>query len=291
MAYELRDSPFFRLRSKEKLASLLFVSLEKLEKLANIESGYYDFQKPKKSGGVRNISAPIDPLKQVQKRIAVLLQRIAPPDYLFAPVAGRSYVDNAARHIGARSVRLLDIEDFFPSCSVTKAAWLFAQKMECSPDVAAILCKLVTYKGGLPQGSPASPILAYLCYLEMWSEIEQLVEGAGCKLSVYADDLTISGDVVPEKMVWEVKKTLFRHGHRYSREKERSRRGRPVEVTGVILRKDGLAAPNRQHQRIHEIREQLRHATVEQAAGLKRKLTGRLAQLGQIRAGNARAAD
>ncbi len=125
----------------------------------------------------------------------------------------------------------------------------------------------------------------------MWSEIEQLVEGAGCKLSVYADDLTISGDVVPEKMVWEVKKTLFRHGHRYSREKERSRRGRPVEVTGVILRKDGLAAPNRQHQRIHEIREQLRHATVEQAAGLKRKLTGRLAQLGQIRAGNARAAD
>lgn len=288
MAYELRDSPFFRLRSKEKLASLLFVSLEKLEKLANTERGYYDFQKPKKSGGVRNISAPIDPLKQVQKRIAVLLQRIAPPDYLFAPVAGRSYVDNAARHIGAQSVRLLDIEDFFPSCSVKKAAWLFARKMECSPDVAAILCKLVTYNGGLPQGSPASPILAYLCYLEMWSEIEQLVESAGCKLSVYADDLTISGNVVPEKMIWEIKRTLFRHGHRYSREKERSRRGRPVEVTGVILRKDGVAAPNRQHQRIHEIREQLRHATVEQAAGLKRKLTGRLAQLGQIRAGNAR---
>ncbi|MDP3657729.1 MAG: reverse transcriptase family protein [Brevundimonas sp.] len=286
MAYELRDSPFFRLRSKAKLADLLFISVEKLESLANLTGSYYEFEKAKKSGGVRNISAPVEPLKQVQKRIAVLLQRITPPDYLFAPVSGRSYVDNAARHIGAQSVRLLDIEDFFPSCSVKKAAWLFANKLECSPDVAAILCKLVTLKGALPQGSPASPILAYLCYLEMWSEIQQLVEEAGCTLSVYADDLTISGDLVREEMIWKVKRTLFRHGHRYSREKERSRRGRPVEVTGVILRREGVAAPNRQHQRIHELREELRHATVEEAAHLKRKLTGRVAQLRQIRAGN-----
>lgn len=286
MAYELRDSPFFRLRTKSNLASLLFVSIEKLEKLANLENGYYEFQKPKKSGGVRNISAPIAPLKQVQKRIAVLLQRITPPDYLFAPVSGRSYVDNAARHIGAQSVRLLDIEDFFPCCSVKKAAWFFANKMECSPDVAAILCKLVTLKGCLPQGSPASPILAYLCYLEMWSEIQQLVENAGCTLSVYADDITISGDIVREEMIWGVKQTLFRHGHRYSREKERSRRGRPVEITGVILRHEGVAAPNRQHKRIHEIRQELRDAEVDEAVSLKRKLTGRVAQLTQIRAGN-----
>jgi len=286
-AYDHKDSPFFRLRSKERLASLLFISRNKLEKLANTKCGYYDFKKPKKSGGFRDISAPIAPLKEVQKRISILLLRIAPPDYLFAPVSGRSYVDNASRHIGARSVRLLDIEDFFPSCSINKAAWFFGKKMECSPDVVALLCKLVTLNGSLPQGSPCSPILAYLCYMEMWSEIQSLVEAAGCKLSVYADDLTISSDLVREEMIWEVKRTLFRHGHRYSKEKERSRRDRPVEITGVILRRDGVFAPNRQHKRIHEIREELRHAGADDAMRLSRSLAGRLAQMGQIRAGNA----
>jgi retron-type reverse transcriptase len=286
-AYGHKDSPLFRLRSRDRLASLLFVSKDKLENLANIQRGYYEFKKPKKAGGFRDISAPILPLKEIQKRIAVLLQRIAPPDYLFAPVSGRSYVGNAARHIGARSVRLLDIEDFFPSCSINKAAWFFGKKMECSPDVTAVLCKLVTLNNSLPQGSPCSPILAYLCYMEMWSEIQDLVEAASCKLSVYADDLTISGEVVHEEMIWEVKKALFRHGHRYSREKECSRRDRPVEITGVILRREGVCVPNRQHKRVHEIREELRHAAPNDAKRLSRSLTGRLAQMGQIRAGNA----
>ncbi|MEO9604392.1 MAG: RNA-directed DNA polymerase, partial [Lentilitoribacter sp.] len=90
---------------------------------------------------MRDINAPIKPLKDVQTRIAVLLSRIAPPDYLFAPVADRSYVDNAAVHRGARSVRLLDIEDFFPSCTINKAIWFFRRGMECAPDVAVILAK------------------------------------------------------------------------------------------------------------------------------------------------------
>lgn len=287
-SYGFKDSPLFRLRTKARLASLLFISIDKLEKLANLDRkrGYYEFKKPKKNGGFRDILAPIEPLKQVQKRLAQLLQRIAPPDYLFAPVAGRSYVDNAARHIGAASLHLLDIEDFFPSCTVNKAVWFFRTKMECSPDVAAILCKLVTSDDCLPQGSPASPILAYLCYYEMWTEIDALVMKSNCRLSVYADDLTISGGMVPEAMIWEVKQTLFRHGHRYSKEKERSRRGSPAEVTGVILSRSGVSAPNRQHQRIHEIRAELRGVPLSEAAQLKRKLTGRLAQLSQISAGN-----
>lgn len=134
--YTLRDSPFFRLRSKAKLAQLLQISPAKLKKLSTLERGYVCFTKPKKKGGVREISAPIPPLKAAQSRIAILLSRVAPPDYLFAPVAGRSYVDNAARHIGARSVHLLDIEDFFPSCSINKIIWFFRNRMECAPDIA-----------------------------------------------------------------------------------------------------------------------------------------------------------
>jgi hypothetical protein len=286
--YELRDSPFFRLRSKAKLARVLQVSPAKLNKLFELEGGYIYFQKPKKKGGSREISAPIPPLKSVQSRIANLLGRVAPPDYLFAPVGGRSYVDNAAHHIGARSVRLLDIEDFFPSCSINKVIWFFRTRMECSPDVAVILARIVTHNRALPQGSPCSPILAYFAYIDMWEEIDAKVRGAGCILSVYADDLTISGGTVPEAMIWELKQTLYRHGHRYALHKERARRDRPAEITGVILTRDGVTAPNRQRQKIHAVRGDLRKTkAAEQVKLFEAQLRGRLAQFNQIQAGNS----
>ena len=203
--HDERDSPFFRLRSRAKLASLLFINQAKLQTLARgAQDLYYQFQKPKSSGGFRDINAPRPDLKAVQARIKDLLQRIAPPDYLFAPVSGRSYVDNAAAHRGASSVHLLDIEDFFPSCTANKVIWFFHKRMKCSPDVAAIIRGIVTREASLPQGSPCSPILAYLCYVDMWEEISRIVENAGCTLSVYADDLTISGETVPEAAIWEI---------------------------------------------------------------------------------------
>ena len=285
--YTEHDSPFFRLRSRKKLASLLFISRRKLERLAREKDLYYQFPKVKKNGGIRDIRAPRSDLKAVQKRIAVLLQRITPPDYLFAPVSGRSYVDNAAAHLGAESVRLLDIEDFYPSCTGNKVIWLFHKRMQCSPDVSAIIRGIVTHCGSLPQGSPCSPILAYFCYVDMWEEISQIVKNVCCTLSVYADDLTISGSTVPEASIWKIKKVLRRHGHRYSATKERSKHLRPAEVTGVILRRDGLHAPNRQHQKLYDLRRQFSEAKSDsEKARLQAQLIGRVAQMNQILSGS-----
>jgi len=281
-----QDSPFFKLKSKEKLADLLFVSLEKLKSLSKSEGLYFEFQKKKDSGGFRLISAPRDDLKKIQARIADLLHRLAPPDYLFAPVAGRSYVDNAARHIGATSVRLLDIEDFFPSCTANKVIWFFIKRMKCSPDVAAILRGIVTKDGALPQGSPCSPILAYLSYVEMWEEIDRLVRESGCQQSVYADDITVSGiagAIVPEELIWDIKQTLFKHGHKYKVSKERSKHKKPAEITGVILLQNQLKAPNRQHQKLYNLRQDLsaKH-TPNRRQKLEAQLVGREAQFKQI---------
>lgn len=282
------DSPFFRLSSRARLVSLLFISQTKLQTLAREQGLYFQFKKPKSSGGFREINAPRDDLKAVQARIADLLQRISPPDYLFAPVAGRSYVDNAAAHLGAESVRLLDIEDFFPSCTDNRVVWFFRRRMQCSPDVAAIIRAIVTREGSLPQGSPCSPILAYLCYVDMWEEISRIVRGAGCTLSVYADDLTISGKTVSEKAIWEIKKTLRKHGHRYQPSKERSKHKKPAEITGVILRPSGLHAPNRLHKRLHDVRrEYVREKSKKSKANLETKVRGREAQMNQVRAGNS----
>ena len=198
-------------------------------------------------------------------------------------------MDNAAAHLGTHSIRLLDIEDFFPSCTDNKVIWFFRQRMQCSSDVAVVLKSIVTREGSLPQGSPCSPILAYLCYVDMWEEIARIVEDAHCTLSVYADDLTISGVTVPEKAIWEIKKALRRHGHLYKRSKERSKHGRPAEITGVILRPDGLHVPNRLHKKMHDVRRALgRTKSAEHRAALQTKLRGRQAQMHQVASGNTK---
>lgn len=280
-----RDSAFFRLRSKNNLARLLFSSEKKLSDIAREDGLYKDFEKLKKNGkDTRTVSAPRADLKAVQSRISDLLMRIRPPDWLFSPVKGRSYVDNARPHANAASVRLLDIEDFFPSCTGNKVVWFFKERMECSPDVVAILKGIVTKDDALPQGSPCSPILAYLCYIDMWEEIESLVNKAECDLSVYADDLTISGEKVPEKMIWGIKQILKRHGHSYHAGKERKKWHKPAEVTGVIVRGDGLLlVPNRQHQATAKIRKKLASkCSIEERAALQAQLLGRESQMKQI---------
>ena len=277
------DSPFFRLQRKSKLARLLYISQRKLLVLTQDRDLYYQFRIPKVSGGYRDICAPRDDLKAIQARIADLLHRIAPPDYLFAPVSGRSYVDNAAIHNGAHSIYLLDIIDFFPSCTDNKVVWFFRKRMQCSPDVAAILARIVSRDGSLPQGSPCSPILAYLCYIDMWEEISYIVKSSGCSLSVYADDLTISGKTIPREIVWNIKRTLRKHGHRHNLSKERSKHRRSAEVTGVIVNFDSLNVPNRQHQKLYHVRKELAKTKSEtRRATLGAQVRGREAQMQQI---------
>src|SRR5688572_14971823 len=85
---------------------------------------YQTFQIPKRSGGQRLISAPLGPLKLLQRKVADLLQDCM--DEIIA-VRGRqdriahgfkrrrSIITNARQHRHRQWVLNLDIEDFFPS--------------------------------------------------------------------------------------------------------------------------------------------------------------------------------
>ena len=280
-------SSLYGLKSVNKLAEFLYSSVEGLNALAESEGRYRCWDEPKKNGGFRRIEAPYDNLKFIQKRVSDLLLRIPPPTFLMAPVKKRSYIDNAAMHRSAVAFCLLDIEDFFPSCTDKKVYWFFNKQMRCAPHVASLLKNLVTYQGHLPQGSPASPIMAYLAYCDMWDEIDTIIKSADCTLTIYADDITISGKSIPGQAVWKVKQTLHRHGHRYSRKKERHLIGKPADVTGVIVSDDVLLLPNRQHEKIAKLkRERNSVSTAPEMQSLDRKLRGRFAQARQIEAYN-----
>ncbi len=300
--YTLRDSPFFRLRNRKKLAQLLRISPKALFEISKRDDLYSRCWKSKKgdtwlnnppcdedADKYRPIDKPDHHLKALQARIADLLSRITPPEWLFNPVKGRSYVDNAAYHKGARAYWLLDIANFFPSCSGNNVANFFSSKLECSPDVTAILVHITTIldadtdRVGLPQGSPCSPILAYFSNLDMWAKIESIVKGASLKHGVYADDITISGDMVPKAAIWEIKKTIHRHGHRIKAAKEHSLIDTPADITGVIVTEGKTKLPNRQWKKLNDLLAERRIAKGSKLRlRLDNQIAGRIAQKNQV---------
>lgn len=256
-SYAIDQCALYCCGSKKKLLHLLQTTPTKLAELKAADTLYHRMEKPKKSGGVREVYAPRYDLKRIQARLSELLMRVEAPDYLMSPVRGRSNISNAAVHRDASAHRLIDIEDFYPSCSATKVAWFFGKVLKCPPDVVAMLVWLTTRDSSLPQGSPASPILAFLSYRDMWDEISGIATRDGNQLTVYVDDVTISGEVVYGQTLWDIKKTLQKHGHRTKESKEESRLKKPVSVTGVILRDGALLLPNNQHQKRHQLRKAL----------------------------------
>ena len=297
MPYTLRDSPFFRLHTRKKLAALLHVSEAALAEISSRNDLYARRWKHKKekdmwlrdqpapeiSAHYRPIDIPDGGLKAVQSRIANLLGRITPPDWLYSPVKGRSYVDNAACHKGARAFWLLDIADYFPTCTANNVAHFFLRKLECSRDVTAILVHLTTWQHCLPQGSPCSPILAYFSNLDLWEEIEKSVVRAGLKHSVYADDITISGPIVRKEVIWEIKSSVHKHGLTIKAEKELSLIDCPADITGVIVDGDQTKLPNRQLKRLFDLRgeRQLAKSNLLKRM-LDNQIAGRVAQKRQV---------
>jgi hypothetical protein len=294
--YQLKDSPFYNLAAKARLAALLRVSPATLAELSSGKPMYVRCWKHKKlnqwlrntpatdmADSYRPIDIPDPRLKSVQSRIATLLSRIQPPDFLFSPVKGRSYVENAARHIGSKAFWLLDVADYFPSCSANNVARFFHRDMRCSPDVTALLVKLVSLNGCLPQGAPCSPILAYYCNRPMWLAIEDSVKKGNCKLSLYADDLTISGDIVRKKMIWDIKKIVHGSGLRFKSSKEHSLIHSPADITGVIVKAEGTHLPNRQFKKLVDLKRQRAVAqNPSDKAKLEKQIAGRIAQRRQV---------
>jgi hypothetical protein len=183
--YPLHQSPLFRLRSRSKLAGLLRVTNGELKRLSRGDELYSEFDIRKKHGdGARHVENPCRPLKLAQARLARLLARIEPPEFLFCPVKRRCYVSNAAVHRGNRIVQCLDIKRFFPSVPQRRIYWFFHSVMGCESDVAALLARFACYEGHLPTGSPLSPIAAYFAYYDLWHRIAELCRERGYAFTV-----------------------------------------------------------------------------------------------------------
>ncbi len=282
--YSLRSSRLFRLRTRRNLAALLGLTEHGLQVILVMDRPYCQRQTEVLRNGkikTRDIQEPRGALRPVHERMKALLSRIEPPEFLFCPVKGRSYVSNATRHLGAQQVRTLDVKAYFPSTPTTRVYWFFHKVMECSDDVSIILARLLTVNGHLATGSPVSPILSFFAFYDMWNNIDALVQRAGCSLSVYMDDVTVSGLSVPDGLMWDIQQQIHSHGLRYH--KQNSFNGGVAEVTGVLLRDGRAMIPNRQHHKAHLLRVQLRETTdLKEVDALTKRLDGLKSQRTQI---------
>jgi retron-type reverse transcriptase len=288
--YSLDQSPLYRLRQKRRLARLLHIDLVELKEFGKLADQLYsEFDIEKKDGSLRGVENPRRSLKLVQARLARLLMRIAPPKYLFCPVKGRSYVTNAAQHAGHRVVRCPDVRKYFPSTPSRRIFWFFHSIMQCEPDIAAILARVSTYRGHLPTGSPSSPIMAYFAYIDVWESIASICLREGLTLTVYIDDVTISGSKITPAILWKIKRAIHGSGLRYHKEKHFV--DQAAEVTGVIIRGNEITPPNRQLKKQENLKRALRRP--QRAVDERRttnKLLGIKGQISQITIANAQLA-
>lgn len=280
--YPLQNSPFYKMQSKKKLAELLFTSVAALNGMTDKSVSHYEYwEEEKQDGSMRPLSRPHEGLDKAQSRIAYLLACIETPDYVHAPIPKKNYVSNAAAHRGSKAFCLMDIESFYPSCREEKVLAFFRYKMKCSLDVAVILARLCCDKGSLPQGSSSSPILSYWAYSEMWDAIYEIAKNAGNVFTLYIDDLTVSGQKVTGKTMWQVRQQVHKHGLTIKTKKTRWYIDKPADVTGVIVHPEGLRLPNRQHKKLAQAKSDF-----SKPGGNRKKKTnvlrGRNAQAGQI---------
>jgi RNA-directed DNA polymerase len=184
---------------------------------------YRSFQVRKRQGGFRTIVVPEIPLMRTQRWIArFVLNRLSPHSASFAYQPGRSIVDCAHNHVGAKWLIKVDVRQFFESISEIQA-WRIFTDCGYGDLISFEMARLVTrelpnaskrriqpqwranssnrysipwyrnqWLGYLPQGAPTSPMLSNLAMAGFDTDVKVIADENGLTYTRYSDDLIFS---------------------------------------------------------------------------------------------------
>lgn len=249
--YDFQDSPWVQDLTQRELADLLGTTKDRLERLIGDKDRYVLRRVEEIGGKNRNLAVPIGKLRGVHERLKFHLNKIKQPEYLYSPRKGRAQRDNAALHRAQAQFLGLDIRQFYPS---TTAEHIFRWAHHVAglrADVAGMLMHLVAIDGKMPFGSPVSPVLTTLVHREMFDEIYALLKAQNLRMSLWVDDLTISGSFVRGDIIEQIRAVIRRSGFQTHKIKFRSA-GRPVIVTGVPIERQRIVAPQGLQKRVQD---------------------------------------
>lgn len=217
----------------------------------NVRGRYHHFSIPKKSGGMRNISAPSKGLSHILYYVNMMLKAIyQPSDYAMGFVEGRNVVDNASKHLGQNYIFNTDLENFFPSI-VQPRVWKrfqlppFNFNQQIASVLAGLCCVREKLEDGkyiyvLPQGAPTSPLITNAICDKLDRRLSGLARRFGLHYSRYADDITFSSmhHVYQDDGEFknELKHIIETQGFRMNIGKTRLQKlGQRQEVTGLTV--------------------------------------------------------
>lgn len=223
--------------SVDQLSDELHLSSKEINFLVlNREKAYSTFHVPKKNGSVREINAPSNKMKNIQKWILHhILYKLDSGSYSHGFVPSKSIVSNAKVHVNQDLVLGIDIKDFFPSVDFESVYFVF-KSAGYTKKISWLLASLCTYNEQLPQGAPTSPMIANLVALKLDSKIAKYCSRWGYNYSRYADDITISGSSRLPMRKQKLIKIIEQNGFDVNKDKTRmfSRGSRQV-VTGLVV--------------------------------------------------------
>lgn len=233
----------------------------------NQEEWYHKFFIPKASGGFREINAPIDELKELQREIVYQLSHVPglrlpvvhahDTAYAYVPKRSTKHALQEHQKNGSNWFLKLDIKDFFPSCTTEVVA---TQLLKIYPLCYMLPTQLLeilsvcTLHNALPQGAPTSPFLTNLLMLPIDKAISDYTYNLNRKRHIYtryADDLLISAR---EEFDWremqdKINSILSPYGFKIKQEKTRygSKAGRNWNL-GIMLNKDNNLTLGHKHK-------------------------------------------
>lgn len=220
---------------------------------------YDTFYIPKHTGGLRRIDAPHDELKEaigILKKIFENQMFALYHTTAFAYVKGRCTVDAIRRHQQnvSKWFAKFDFSDFFGSTTLDFVFNMFSEifpfseivksdKGKCNLKTALSLCFL---NGGLPQGTPISPLITNIMMIPIDHKISNDLrksDDGNFVYTRYADDILISSryNFSCEKIQNYIVDTLKGFSAPFSIKKEKTRYGSSAGSNwnlGIMLNKD-----------------------------------------------------
>ncbi len=268
------------LSTPSDVAEALEISISRLRWLAfHTEAAqrvhYISFTVPKRSGGVRVLSAPHRELGRCQRWILNQVLRplgTHPASHGFVP--GCSTKTGAQQHVGADVLVNLDLQEFFPTITFPRVEGIL-RSLGYSPAVATILALLCTesprrpvrYSGtlyqvavgprSLPQGACTSPAISNQVARFLDARLAGMAGKLGWKYTRYADDLSFSTSGESQQLTAylmnRVRYFAADEGFTVNESKTRVlRRHQAQVVTGLVVN-DGTRVPRRTVRQIRAI--------------------------------------
>ena len=248
---------------------------------------YVRFEVAKKSGGTRELAAPMPKLLRAQDWILDnILRKVPVHEAAHGFVPGHNTVSNARPHLQSEVVINCDLVDFFGTIHVQRVIGVFAE-LGYSPAAATVLALLCTesprnvveYAGTtlhvatgrrcLPQGASTSPAISNLIARRLDSRMHGIANKLDYRYTRYADDMTFSAaskEAIPQigYMLARIRHITKDEGFATNEKKTRvQKQSASQRVTGIVVNNETPRIDRRTVRRLRAVLHQAQRTGLE----------------------------